>query len=95
MRPGRAGTSSTEDSTHAATRMASGMRSRGSGSSAGLGGEGRVRGGLPRSASIAARLGSAGVRRTRISTSRCRHSPHPKQCLPNQRKHGFFLFFFM
>ncbi len=68
---GRAGTSSAEDSLHAG-RAGSSLRSRGSGGSAGPAGEGRVRGGLPRSASIAARLASsAGPQRLNLSSSRC------------------------
>ena len=66
------GTSSTDDSTHAG-RQSSGMRSRGSASSAGLGSEGRVRGGIPRSASIAARLAATGAAsyRAQLSSSKC------------------------
>ena len=68
---GGAGTSSAEDSLHAG-RAGSGLRSRSSGGSAGPAGEGRVRGGLPRSASIAARLASsAGPQRLNLSSSRC------------------------
>ncbi|KAK9836329.1 hypothetical protein WJX81_005776 [Elliptochloris bilobata] len=65
------GTSSTDDSTHAGGRVGSSLR-RGSASSAGLGGEGRVRGGMPRSASIAARLAATGTanHRTHLSISK-------------------------